>query len=195
MLGVTKFLIGFGFEQGCLICPMNFTVRYATENDALLIADLSRQTFYETFAEQNAKEDMDLFLGVQFTRGRLMLEVGKPENIFILIYHEKEAVGYVKLRKSRHPKTLAAKKPLEIARLYALKKYIGKGVGKLLMETSLTIARQQNFDVVWLGVWKENKRAIDFYTKWGFTIFDQCDFVLGNDLQKDWLMKKEINEG
>ena len=46
--------------------------------------------------------------------------------------------------------------------------------------------------MVWLGVWKQNKKAIDFYTKWGFRIFGECDFVLGNDLQKDWLMRKKI---
>ena len=61
---------------------MNLTIRYATEKDAALIADISRQTFYETFAPVNTKADMDIFMNVQFTKGRLMLEVGQPENIF-----------------------------------------------------------------------------------------------------------------
>ena len=172
---------------------MNLIIRYATAEDAALVADISRQTFYETFAAQNAKDDMDMFLNLQFTKGRLMLEVGAPENIFILGYCNDEIAGYVKLRESRHPKTLASNNALEIARLYAMRQMIGKGVGRFLMQTSLEIAQKQKKDTIWLGVWKENHRAIDFYKKWGFEIFDECDFILGNDLQKDWLMKKKLH--
>ena len=172
---------------------MNLTISYATAEDAALVADISRQTFYETFAAQNAKDDMDMFLNLQFTKGRLMLEVGAPENIFILGYYNEEIAGYVKLRESRHPKTLASNNALEIARLYAMRQMIGKGVGRFLMQTSLEIAQKQKKDTIWLGVWKENHRAIDFYKKWGFEIFDECDFILGNDLQKDWLMKKKLH--
>jgi diamine N-acetyltransferase len=171
---------------------MNLTIRYATENDAALIADISRQTFYETFAPLNTKVDMDIFMNVQFTRGRLMLEVGQPENIFLLAYKDEEISGYVKLRDTKLPKGLDSKNAMEIARLYAMPAMIGKGVGKVLMQKSIDIALEKKKDTIWLGVWKENKKAIDFYTKWGFAIFGECDFILGNDLQKDWLMKKKL---
>lgn len=171
---------------------MKLTIRHAAEKDALLIADISRQSFYETFAPQNAKTDMDIFMNVQFTRGRLMLEVGQPENIFLLAYNENEVAGYAKLRDKRLPKQIGSSNALEIARLYAMPHMIGKGVGKLLMEKSLEIALERKKDTVWLGVWKQNKKAINFYKAWGFAIFDECDFILGNDLQKDWLMKKSL---
>ena len=170
------------------------TIRYATGDDAALIADISRQTFYETFAPFNSKVNMDIFMNIQFTKGRLMLEVGLPENIFLLAYMGEEVAGYAKLRDTRHPKTLGSTRAIEIARLYALPALIGQGVGKLLMEKSLEIADEKNKDTVWLGVWKENKKAIDFYTSWGFSIFDECDFILGNELQKDWLMKKRLRK-
>lgn len=172
---------------------MNFITRYATSDDAALIADISRETFYETFSPFNSKVDMDIFMNVQFTKGRLMLEVGKPENVFLLAYSGGEIAGYVKLRDTRHPKQLGSSNALEIARLYAMPAMIGKGVGKLLMQESLKIAVEKKKDMVWLGVWKQNIKAIEFYKKWGFTIFDECDFVLGNDLQKDWLMKKKVD--
>ena len=41
---------------------MNVTIREAGVADAVLIADLSRQTFDETFAAQNTKADMNMFL-------------------------------------------------------------------------------------------------------------------------------------
>jgi hypothetical protein len=64
---------------------MSFSIREATIDDAVLIADISHQTFYDSFAADNTKEDMDKFLHEQFTRGKLMLEVGARDNTFFLL--------------------------------------------------------------------------------------------------------------
>jgi diamine N-acetyltransferase len=172
---------------------MTLSIRHATEEDAWLIADISHQTFYETFASGNSPENMHKFLKEQFTKGRLVLEVGRPENTFLLAYNGAEVAGYAKLREFRAPASLRRVPALEIARLYAMTSMIGKGVGSLLMQTSLDIARQKGKQVVWLGVWEQNHRAIDFYTRWGFEKFDETDFLLGDELQRDWLMKREVN--
>jgi ribosomal protein S18 acetylase RimI-like enzyme len=171
---------------------MNLSIRQATKEDAILIADLSQQTFYDTFAVDNTKEDMDIFLQKQFTKGRLLLEVGAPENTFLLAYDKEDVVGYVKLREGKHPKSLGTKNALEIARLYAVTGHIGKGVGKALMQASIDIAKERGKEVIWLGVWDKNLRAISFYQRWGFEKFDEWDFLLGTDVQNDWLMKKQL---
>ena len=171
---------------------MNVSLRYATRKDAVLVADLSRQTFYETFAEQNHPEDMQKFMDEQFTRGRLIMEVGAKENTFLLAYVGSEVAGYVKLREGKKPPSLGTHSALEIARLYCATQFIGKGVGKALMQRSIDIARERGKKVVWLGVWEKNQRAIDFYTAWGFTTFAETEFLLGNDLQRDFLMKREV---
>ena len=98
---------------------MNFSIREATAADAALIADLSRQTFYDTFAAENTPENMQLFLDEQFTRGRLMMEVGRKGNTFLLAYSGTEVAGYVKLRDTHTPQALSGIPSIEIARLYA----------------------------------------------------------------------------
>lgn len=173
---------------------MQFMLRHATPEDAVLVANISHQTFYDTFAADNTAEDMTKFLNEQFTKGKLMLEVGAPENIFLLAYHQNEVAGYVKLREGKKPLGFNGTASIEIARLYVVKNYLGKGVGKLLMQAALNIAKEKMKEVVWLGVWEKNQRAIDFYTAFGFQKFDECDFLLGNDLQRDWLMKKSLSE-
>lgn len=171
---------------------MNLHIRYATSEDAKLIADLSHQTFYEAFAEQNTKENMEKFLNQQFTKGKLILEVGAPGNTFLLAYKNQEVVGYTKLREDTEPRSIDIKPALEIARLYVVNHMIGQGVGKLLMQTITDIARQRNVTAVWLSVWEKNKRALNFYHQWGFEKFDETLFVLGDDIQTDWLMRKKV---
>lgn len=171
---------------------MNLSIREATTLDAALIADLSRQTFFDTFAAQNSKADMDKFLAEQFTRGRLMLEVGHTPNTFLLAYAGDELAGYVKLREGRNPVQLPGANAIEIARLYACKNMIGKGIGQLLMQTSLDIGKQRGKELAWLCVWEHNQRAIDFYQRWGFEKCGDVEFVLGDDVQTDWVMQRPL---
>lgn len=171
---------------------MNLSIRYATKIDAAMIADISRQTFYETFAADNTKEDMDKFLNEQFTKGKLMLEVGARENTFLLAYAEDNVAGYVKLREGKVLGRLDAKSSIEVARIYVMKDFIGRGVGAMLMNACIEIAKEQKKKTMWLGVWEKNERAIRFYTRYGFEKFGECDFLLGNDIQRDWLMKKNL---
>jgi ribosomal protein S18 acetylase RimI-like enzyme len=173
---------------------MNLSIREAGEADAVLIAELSQQTFYDTFAPYNSQADMDKFLREQFTKGRLMLEVGARENRFYLAYQDDRVAGYLKLRDARAPEKLGTSHTLEIARLYSCRDMIGKGIGQLLMEKSLEEARRLKKESVWLGVWEKNERAIAFYRKYGFEIFDETAFLLGDDVQRDWLMVRRMSD-
>ncbi|OSZ77856.1 hypothetical protein CAP36_15995 [Chitinophagaceae bacterium IBVUCB2] len=172
---------------------MSIEVRYATAADAVLIAEMSRQTFYETFVDDNTKEDMDKFMSEQFSREELIKEVGAAGNIFLLAYEDNIPIGYVRMREGEKRSEFAGKSSIEIARIYALKSAIGKGVGKILMQKCIEIAIENNKEIIWLGVWEKNDRAIAFYSKFGFEKFASHDFVLGTDVQTDWLMKKTLS--
>jgi ribosomal protein S18 acetylase RimI-like enzyme len=170
----------------------NIRIQEATSAAAGLIADMSRQTFYDSFAADNTKADMDKFLNEQFTRERLMEEVGAAGNIFLLAYEGDEVVGYARIRETPNPVAMENGPAIEIARIYAVQKNIGKGVGRALMQRCIEIAREKKRTLIWLGVWEKNYKAIAFYTKWGFERFGEHVFMLGNDAQTDWLMKKEL---
>ena len=167
-------------------------IRAATNADAETIAVLSRDTFYETFAPYNSSQDMEIFLRQQFTHHALVEEVRFPSNYFFLAYLGNDLAGYVKLRDAGRPMEISHLQVLEIARIYVKKKMLGQGVGKELMQLSHDVARQKNKQGIWLAVWENNKRALDFYTDWGFQIFGSQVFVLGNDVQNDWLMIKRL---
>ncbi len=172
----------------------SLNVRRATKADAEMIADLSRVTFYESFASANTKEDMDRFMNEQFTREKLIEEVGSNSNIFLVAEFENNVVGYARLRTTKIPEILEDVNALEIARIYAVRSMIGKGVGSALMKKCIEIAEKNGSSVIWLGVWEKNEAAIEFYKRWGFEKFGEQDFLLGSDLQCDWMMKKSIKK-
>ncbi len=166
-------------------------IRKANLSDAALIADISRETFYDTFAEYNTREDMDKFLSEQFSRENLIQQVADPTHTFLLAYSDEKPAGYVLLKETLH-EDLDSKNAVEISRLYAITSFIGMGIGKALMDAAIAEARKWQKDNIWLGVWEHNHRAIGFYKKYGFEKFAEHDFILGNDVQRDWLMKKSI---
>ena len=170
----------------------NIIIKIADKTDAALIAEISQQTFYDSFAMFNTKENMDKFMIEQFTKAALMSEVGAAGNIFLLAYLAGEVVGYAYMRKSENPPELDNASAIEIARIYAVQKAIGKGVGRILMERCIEIAKEKNEELIWLGVWEHNPRAIAFYSKWGFEKFGEHPFMLGDDRQTDWMMKKNL---
>ncbi|MFM9911815.1 MAG: N-acetyltransferase family protein [Chitinophagaceae bacterium] len=170
----------------------SLTIRFAEPADASLIADISRKTFYDTFAAVNTPEDMHAFMSEQFSREALMKEVLNNDGIFLLAYLGEELAGYVRMREGEKHPIFMNHPSIEIARIYVDAGFIGKNVGGRLMEECIRMAKEMNRAILWLGVWEHNDRAIAFYTKWGFEKFGEHEFVLGTDIQTDWLMKKEL---
>ena len=74
-----------------------------------------------------------------------------------------------------------------------LKAHQGKKIGQLFYQKALEIATQHKLRYIWLGVWEENKNAINFYEKNGFVAFDKHIFKLGDDPQTDILMKLSLD--
>src|SRR5258707_9967870 len=146
----------------------NIQIRQAAPKDAALVADFSRQTFYDSFAHQNTPEDIAQYMDHQFTRESLMAEVGAPGNTFLLAWLDGQLVGYTRLQEHEPPPGVGEGPALEIVRLYAEQAVIGKGIGKALMASAIDTARQKRKQWIWLGVWEHNHPAIAFYTKWGF---------------------------
>ena len=101
-------------------------------------------------------------------------------------------IGYLKLNIGQSQTEIKNDNALEIERIYVLKEFHGQNIGQQLFEKALERAHAQKVDFIWLGVWEENKRAIQFYTKNGFIAFDKHIFKLGDEEQSDIMMKLKL---
>lgn len=168
------------------------SVRTCNEKDIDALVSLGIKTFRDTFDEYNTPENMIRYINDTFTRKIIEHEMKQPGTVFFLAFDERRPVGYAKIRVSHTPPELKGTSALEIERLYAHRDYLGKRVGYMLMQTCLAYARKKNVPTLWLGVWEHNLRAISFYEKNGFVKFGHHTFMLGEDAQTDWLMKKDL---
>ena len=154
---------------------------------------IGKQTFFETFAEGNSEENMKKYLEESFTIDLLKTELTNPNSEFYFAKIDTNVIGYLKINFGQAQTELKDKKAIEIERIYVLKAFHGKKVGQIIFDKALEIAKQINADYLWLGVWEENPRAINFYKKNGFIEFDKHVFKLGDDEQTDIMMKLDID--
>ena len=154
---------------------------------------IGKQTFFETFAEGNSEENMKKCLEESFTTELLKTELTNPNSEFYFAKMNNNVIGYLKINFGQAQTELKDKSAIEIERIYVLKEFHGKNVGQILFEKAFEIAKQLNADYLWLGVWEENPRAINFYKKNGFVEFDKHVFKLGDDEQTDIMMKLQID--
>lgn len=171
---------------------MDVQITPATPGDVPLLTSMGRVTFEQTFARDNTASDMQLYLMQNFNEDQISQEILDPLSYFILAYVDEEPAGYAKMKENVLPPGVSSAKAMEIERIYARQEYLGKKIGKALMEYCIGHAAQNGYEVIWLGVWENNHRAIEFYEKWGFTVFGSHLFMLGTDAQTDLLMSKRI---
>jgi ribosomal protein S18 acetylase RimI-like enzyme len=65
-------------------------------------------------------------------------------------------------------------------------------IGQKLFEKAIEIAHEHHYRFIWLGVWEKNEKAIGFYIRNGFTVFDRHLFTLGDDVQTDLMMRRDL---
>ena len=162
------------------------------KEEILQLQEIGRQTFYETFSQSNTEENMKNYLENSFSLSKITDELNDENAEFYFAKIGKKIIGYLKLNFGQSQTELKDDKALEIERIYVLKEFHGKKVGQILYDKAIEIAKQKNADYVWLGVWEENPRAINFYKKNGFVEFDKHIFKLGEDEQTDIMMKLKL---
>lgn len=168
-------------------------INKASAEDVEIVQSLGRQTFSETFAEDNTEEAMKKYLEESFNTEKIKSELNNPDSFFYIAWEEDNPVGYLKVNYGEAQTELQDDTALEIERIYVKKSHHGKKVGQLLYNQALETAEQLGKSYLWLGVWEKNLRALQFYRKNGFIEFDKHIFRLGEEEQTDLMMKKVLD--
>lgn len=162
-------------------------------DDILDLQKIYRQTFFKTFSEQNSEENMRIFLDKAYSEEKLKSEIENKESETFLAVENQKILGVLKINTGNAETESGLENSLEIQRIYILKESKGLGIGTVFMNLAEKKARELGVSFIWLGVWEKNFPAQKFYTDKGFRRFSEHAFVLGDDIQTDFLMKKELS--
>ena len=167
-------------------------IRKATINDCESLLEIGKITFSETFASTNSEGNMKDYLAKNFSKANLTLEINNPLSEFYLAFLEERVIGFLKVNFGKAQTEIQDEKGIELERIYVLNEFHGKKIGQLLLDKALQIARNNKSQYLWLGVWENNFKALKFYEKNWFYVFDKHIFTLGTDEQTDLLMKIDL---
>jgi diamine N-acetyltransferase len=171
---------------------MHITIRRATTADAAMLAMHGARMFAETFAADNRPEDMTAYLALSFGPAIQAREIADPAKTFLVAESAEAVVGYAVVSESERPPMVHEPSAVELVRFYIDAPFHGTGAARVLMRAVDDEARRRGARAVWLDVWERNPRAIRFYEKCGFRDVGAQRFLLGDDVQRDRVMLREL---
>jgi ribosomal protein S18 acetylase RimI-like enzyme len=171
---------------------MTLYIRECVADDLLALCALSRKTYDETFRQMNSEATMEAYLAQSFDIHKMRGELTNHNSAFYFLYADKELAGYLKLNEADAQTDLHETQALEIERIYVDSAFQGKGLGQILMNKALALAAMKEKLFAWLGVWEKNEKAIAFYKKNGFYEIGKHSFVMGEEIQSDFVMRKDL---
>lgn len=171
---------------------MNIQLIQCTTENLDALQTISRDTFYESFHEQNCEESMIAYLNTAFSADKLTVELENKQSLFKLLYVNEELAGYLKVNTDEAQSEQLGQDTLEVERIYILSRFQKVGLGKVLMDEAIKLANKKNKNKIWLGVWEKNLNAIAFYEKAGFAKTGSHSFFMGEEEQIDFIMIKHL---
>lgn len=168
-----------------------FIIKKAGQQHAEILSKIGGDTFYETFRPYNTESDIRTYISKAYHLDAINQNLINPNIAYYLCYDGEQVIGYIKLIHDATYKGLRGK-CIELEKIYVLGSYFGSGAGKVLMQQAIAHSQENGFDILFLGVWQENERAVSFYKKVGFEVFETRQFQLGERLCDDYMMKLKL---
>ncbi len=154
------------------------TIVRATPEDAKLLVKIGTTSFLESHSMSASKEDIDSYVSLKFNETTFSEELKDNKNYFYIIYHNQTPVGYSKIIFDVPHENIECKNVTKLERLYLLKEFHHLKLGWELFNFNVQQSKKHHQVGMWLFVWTENARAINFYNKVGFKVVGSHDFKI-----------------
>ena len=138
------------------------------------------------------EENMNMYFESHLSTEHVQKELAHPDSFFYFLMVNNDIAGYSKLNIGTAQSEPLGDQALEIERIYLVEAWQGKGLGGALMNHALEQAKELHKTSIWLGVWEHNDHAIGFYERYGFKKVGEHEFLLGTDLQLDYIFEKSL---
>lgn len=160
-------------------------IRTASVNDIPAIQEIANKTWPVTYGAILSQEQVEFMMNMMYSEKSLIQQIQKHQ--FFIVSEGIHDLGYVSIE--HHFKNELVTR---IHKIYVLPETQGKGIGKLLLDKVVSLAKENHSNTISLNVNKFNK-AYAFYKKMGFEVVGEEDLAIGNGyLMEDFKMEMKI---
>ena len=152
------------------------TIKIATTEDAALLSQVGKVTIMQSHGHSAPEKDMHSYRDDNFSLDSIKKELSDSNNLYYILYYDKKVAGYSKIILNSPNQNITDKNITMLERLYVLEEFHNLKLGFELLQYNINIAKSNGQIGIWLNVWVENKRAINFYKKIGFTVSGEYSF-------------------
>lgn len=151
---------------------VKITLRNWTKEDLPNVKNILLTTWKDAYSFIPEKDILSHF--EKFYNQEELIEILKdPFSKGIIAEVDSIPAGWMKLFEDH------INKKFFISSLYVLPEFQGFGLGKKLLNEAYSIAKEKLFNKVWLGVMKQNVKALEWYKKLGFMFVEEEPFQMG----------------
>ncbi len=162
-------------------------IRQGERRDAENLSALAIQVFLHTYATEGISSSISRYVLSEFSADKFATLLSEKSSAVLVAEIGENLVGYAKVDVGTQCPAITNAK-VELATLYVQESFLGKGVGRELLNEAERWARQRTNASIWLTVNSKNARAIAFYAKHGYTQLGITHFVLGNEKHENLVL-------
>jgi len=181
-----------------------FVIHRADITDIEALSKLYQKTFRETFVEDFSipypESDLDSYFLSSASPENFAKKIQDPKRAVWVIEDKTNgelvaftAVGPCNFDAAPHP-DVCSNKDAEIYQLYIRRDRQNHGFGQQLMNVLLPwLEEQYPGRPIWLIVWSKNFKAQKFYAHYGFKKVGECDYLVGEWKDREFIMKRQTH--
>lgn len=155
--------------------------------DISAIQQVAHQTWPDTFKEILTPAQIDYMLNWMYNTESLSASINHPNQSFWLYQDNGKTLGFTGIEHQ-----YSGENATKLHKIYVLPQAQGKQIGKQLLETVISEARNAGSSALLLNVNRYNN-ATTFYERQGFRITNEINIDIGNGyLMEDYEMELSI---
>ena len=163
------------------------TISKATIKDIKVIREIAFKTWPVTYGEILSKAQIDYMLDLFYSEETLTDKLVNIGHDFLVLKENEICLGF-----ASYEHHYLNSNCTRLHKLYFLPEYQGKGMGKLMLDKIVALAKENRSDKLSLNVNRFNKAYV-FYQKMGFEIIAEEDISIGQGyLMEDYIMEKQL---
>lgn len=166
----------------------NLIFRKWNKKDAAGVRRVLQLSWHEAYSSFIPKEDLDFYLDKTYSKPILEEMSKNPDYICYVAECENRICGWLKLTDEK------SEQRFYLSSIYVLPEFQRMKIGERFYHLACDEAVSNGFNELYIGVMVQNKRALQWYKKLGFTFFEELPFTMGNTSVPHLIGKKFLDK-